>query len=310
MENEISDRNDWSGGPMFSVVIPAYNRVCLLREAIESVNSQLFSDYEIIVVDDGSTDGTSAFLDQISGSITVIRQLNAGPSTARNTGAMAAKGKYLAFLDSDDLWFPWTLGVFAHVARQRKNISCICGSCYDESVKSEMPEFLSPRPKIYDCYLLAAIEGRFAGAGMIAVRRDAFIDVGGFDISVRNGEDHDFLLRLGEKEGFAIVSRPFTLTRRLQPDSLTENTGHAITGIMRLIVNEKQGVYPGGRGKAKNRMFIISQHARSLAVMLLCERNFRDAFRIYSSTFRWHVSLRRFRFLVGFPMQLIVKTLR
>src|SRR5882762_3330329 len=97
---------------MFSVIIPSYNRAILLRSAIESVLSQRNRDFEIIVVDDGSSDGTLDYLKSLGAKITTVRQPNRGPGAARNLGARDATGTYLAFLDSDDLWFPWTLEAY------------------------------------------------------------------------------------------------------------------------------------------------------------------------------------------------------
>ena len=95
--------------PLVSVVIPTYNRKNKVVEAINSVISQNFESIEILVIDDGSTDGTAEFLTSLSLPITVITKSNGGVSSARNTGIKASKGKYVAFLDSDDLWLPGKL---------------------------------------------------------------------------------------------------------------------------------------------------------------------------------------------------------
>src|SRR4030095_16371543 len=98
-----------------SVVIPVFNRRGLLPRTLQSVWRQSFTDFEIIVVDDGSSDGTIAYLESRGDRIQLLRQTNHGPGVARNVGAARARGDYLAFLDSDDLWFPWTLKTFAEV---------------------------------------------------------------------------------------------------------------------------------------------------------------------------------------------------
>ena len=103
---------------LFSVVIPTYNRAQLLRGTLESVWRQHFADFETIVVDDGSTDQTQEYLCTLGDKVQVIRQENCGPGAARNAGARAARGDYVALLDSDDLWFPWTLNVFANAIEQ------------------------------------------------------------------------------------------------------------------------------------------------------------------------------------------------
>ena len=105
--------------PLVTVIIPTYNRVRYLREAIDSVLSQDFRDFELIVVDDGSTDATSDLMDAYSSRLRYIFQEHHGVSAARNTGIAHARGSLVAFLDSDDLWLPKKLS--AQVDFFRKN---------------------------------------------------------------------------------------------------------------------------------------------------------------------------------------------
>ena len=91
--------------PLVSVIIPTFNRLGFLKEAVESVEKQSYRDFELIIVDDGSTDSTGGYLESLP--VKYIRLEHSGfPGRVRNAGAKAAKGKYLAFLDSDDLWEP------------------------------------------------------------------------------------------------------------------------------------------------------------------------------------------------------------
>ena len=91
---------------LVSVIIPTYNRAACLREAIESVLSQTYKQFELIVVDDGSTDATGELLLQYGAKLSVLHTGHGGPSAARNCGIAAARGDYIAFLDSDDVWLP------------------------------------------------------------------------------------------------------------------------------------------------------------------------------------------------------------
>ena len=90
--------------PFVSVIIPTFNRGWILKEAVDSVLGQTYRNFELIVVDDGSTDNTAQILETYQGRITVIRQENAGVSAARNRGIRKASGRLISFLDSDDLW--------------------------------------------------------------------------------------------------------------------------------------------------------------------------------------------------------------
>ena len=102
---------------LFSVIIPTYNRAPLLRQALDSVLAQEFTDFELIVVDDGSTDETLTVARSYGDQVRLVPQEHRGPGVARNRGAEHASGEYVAFLDSDDVWFPWTLGTFASIIR-------------------------------------------------------------------------------------------------------------------------------------------------------------------------------------------------
>ncbi|MEJ2283153.1 MAG: glycosyltransferase family A protein, partial [Desulfobacterales bacterium] len=95
-----------SKNPLVSVIIPTFNRGWIIQEAIDSVLAQDFTDFELILVDDGSTDDTGQILEAYGRDLTVYRQSNRGVSAARNRGIAAATGRLIAFLDSDDLWLP------------------------------------------------------------------------------------------------------------------------------------------------------------------------------------------------------------
>ena len=105
------NRQSTDTGPLVSVVIPAYNSGKFVAQAVESVLAQTYAPFEIIVVDDGSTDETKDVLGRFNGQINYIHQANSGPSAARNAGIRVARGAYICFLDADDLWTPDRLAV-------------------------------------------------------------------------------------------------------------------------------------------------------------------------------------------------------
>jgi glycosyltransferase involved in cell wall biosynthesis len=119
--------------PLVSVIIPTYNRGGMIRDAIASVLNQDFKDFELIVIDDGSTDDTPAILETFGRAIRIVRQANRGVSAARNQGIALASGKLLTFLDSDDLWLP-----------QSWRDRCIF------SIQMPMPSFARPRRSGYE----------------------------------------------------------------------------------------------------------------------------------------------------------------
>src|SRR5262249_23691298 len=145
---------------LFSVVIPSFNRVALLSDTLESIFAQRFTDFEIVVVDDGSTDGTVDYLQSLGKEIRVFQQSNRGAGAARNLGARNAKGKYLAFLDSDDLWFTWTLEIYRDVIREHDEPSFIAGKPYVFSDKLDLDKvvFGATRVKRFVDYLASGDE--------------------------------------------------------------------------------------------------------------------------------------------------------
>lgn len=291
---------------LFSVIIPTYNRRALLEEALGSVWAQTFFDYEVIVVDDGSDDGTWEYLESLGARVRIERQKNGGPGAARNLAARISRGKYLAFLDSDDVWFPWTLQTFFNATQTDHQPSIICGKLF-QFVNPKLLDGIRPeaaKSRYFDCYAFAAGEGRYAGAGMIAVSRDAFLSVGGFATDICNSEDHDLMLKMADQKGFVAIGSPTTLGRRGESDGLTTNLEYAYQGLMHLIREEKWARYPGGARLAWPRRFVITQHCRAGSFDLLKGRAFREAWNLYRLTFLWHVRQGRMRFLLGFPFKI------
>ena len=112
----------------FSVLVPTYNRKDLLRQTIDSVLSQTFSSHELIVIDDGSTDGTLLELESYGQRIRVISQTNQGPEAARRQAARVARGEYLVLLDSDDILMPWTLATYDRLIQEFNQPGVVIGT--------------------------------------------------------------------------------------------------------------------------------------------------------------------------------------
>jgi glycosyltransferase involved in cell wall biosynthesis len=203
--------------PLVSVIIPSYNRSHLIGETIESVLSQTFNDFELIVVDDGSTDNTREVVDRYGRSVKYIYQRNQGRSAARNQGIKAAGGELIAFIDSDDLWLPDKL--YYQVEMLANDVES--GLVYTdyEFVDSR----LSPlsKPPIYVSHPLR--EGRilehlltfdFIPPSTVMVRRECLNVAGLFDTGLRLGtEDWDFLLRLVKLYKVSYVKQACALIR-------------------------------------------------------------------------------------------------
>jgi glycosyltransferase involved in cell wall biosynthesis len=208
--------------PKVSVIIPTYNRAGLVRSAVESVLAQTFSDLEVIVVDDGSSDGTGQSLEGIFGDrIRYYAQANQGVSVARNKGIAEARGEWIAFLDSDDLWekekLEWQLKALERFGPQ-------CGACYTDTRLFNNPETRTLFQMAEESYRHEGTMGvntdalrllvRPGGAGMVVclssflAQADLIRSTGGFDPKLLYSQDSEFMFRLAMLTGLCYVNRP------------------------------------------------------------------------------------------------------
>jgi glycosyltransferase involved in cell wall biosynthesis len=293
----------------FSVVIPTVNRLSLLKQTLESVWRQTFLPYEVIVVDDGSTDGTAEHLKTTEQRARVFAQPNRGPGAARNLGANHARGDYLAFLDSDDLWFPWSLEVYAQAIKRTEQAAFLAGKPWRFSTTEELNSATGSSVELqsFADYLSSGDEWRWWGVSSFVVRRDAFVSAGGFANEWINGEDADLALRLGVSRGFAQVTSPCTFAYREHMGGATKNINRTVAGIRHKLRSEMAGQYPGGAGRARERLTILTRHIRPVSLECLRQDLRREAWEFYRATFGWHVQLRRWKYLVGFPLKALFR---
>jgi glycosyltransferase involved in cell wall biosynthesis len=296
--------------PFFSVIVPTFNRVELLKSAIDSILAQRYGDFELIVVDDGSLDKTVEFLRTLGPKVAALRQSNKGPGSARNRGAQVATGEYLAFLDSDDMWFPWTLEVYREAIVRSRRPSFLSGKPHVFSHEAELGRVKPGSPKVqqFGDYLASGNEWRWWGVSSFVINREMFIQVGGFIEDRVNGEDADLALKLGVATGFVQITAPATFAYRVHAANMKDNLGPTLAGIRYSLNAEKSGGYPGGRARARERREILTRHMRPVALECLREGNQREAWRLYRWTFGWNVSLGRFRYLVAFPLIALIES--
>jgi hypothetical protein len=289
---------------LFSVVVPSFNRATLLGSALESVFSQRFTDFETIVVDDGSTDETRDYLNSLGQQINRYCQSNRGPGAARNLGVRHAKGKYLAFLDSDDLWFPWTLEVYRDVIRKHRDPSFVAGKPYRFSDEQELAQaaFGGVRSERFVDYLASGDQWRWWGVSSFVIRSDAFAAIGGFTNEWVNGEDADLALRLGVASSFVQITSPATFAYREHAASAIKDLTRTYAGACFMVDAEKTGQYPGGRARASERRRILTRHTRPVVFNCLQEGLRREAWMLYRATFAWNAALGRGRYLAAFPV--------
>lgn len=205
--------------PLVSVIIPTYNRCQLVQEAIDSVLVQTHPHYELIVVDDGSTDGTGDVLQtRYAGKIIYIWQENQGESAARNYGISAARGEYIAFLDSDDLWLPEKLSRQVSVLENNPDVGAVfCQAWHIDGNGQRLdlqPLGFNSVPADFDLDTLLMRNRIPAGASTGMIRSSIFEKIGTFSQDIRYGEDWDLWLRISANSSIILIPEPLVSYRQ------------------------------------------------------------------------------------------------
>lgn len=297
--------------PLFSIVVPTFNRADFICDAVESLLAQPGDDFEVIVVDDGSTDDTLKRLESYQSRIHLVTQPNSGPGVARNRGARLARGQFLAFMDSDDLWMPWTIATYQKILTRYNNVSF---------VTSVPLPFYGTSPQVFNdlnlkySYLNDFFEGapqaRNFGSCVTLVRRDIFEQHGGFTEKRMNCEDLDFALKVGNSGGFVEILSPPLVAWRQHAGNLTCSHRATANGLLEIISAERKGLYPGGKARRHERQEIICRHVRTAVASLMRTRDWPLALRLFRGTFSWQLWLMRWKFLLGSSVSLCLSCLR
>ena len=210
--------------PLVSVIIPTFNRGWIIKEAIESVLAQDFTDFELIVVDDGSSDDTAEILDAFGGDIKIIRQSNRGVSAARNRGIEASAGRWIAFLDSDDLWLPQKL------SRQVSFFDAHPDAMISQTEEQWVRNGVRVNPRLRHRKFSGMIFERslalcLVSPSAVMIRKRLFSDVGLFDESLPACEDYDLWLRVSCRFPVYLIDSPLIIKRGGHADQLSRAPG-------------------------------------------------------------------------------------
>lgn len=199
----------------FSVIIPLYNKAPYVKKALDSVLSQSFKEFEIIVVDDGSSDNSfdvaKERLNDAHVDYKLIRQNNAGVSSARNNGVAASNGDYLCFLDADDWWAPTFLERMDAFVREYPEAG-IYGTnyYYVKNGRSKVCVTTAETGYINYCKVYAEKLEMPLWTGALSVRRSVFREMGGFRSQLKLGEDFDLWIRIALKYKVAFLNEPIS----------------------------------------------------------------------------------------------------
>ncbi|MBN1932633.1 MAG: glycosyltransferase [Desulfobacterales bacterium] len=227
--------------PLVSVIIPTYNRGWTLKEAVDSVLTQDFRDFELIVVDDGSDDNTPEILESYANSICVIRQNNQGVSAARNKGVAAASGRFLAFLDSDDLWLPKKLLAQVEFFNQDlKALICQTEELWIRNGLRVNPKKRHQKPSgnIFERSLALCLVSPSA----VMIARSLFESVGGFDENLPACEDYDLWLRISCRYPVYLIDTPLIIKRGGHADQLSRSPAldeYRIRALVKIIESRR-----------------------------------------------------------------------
>jgi glycosyltransferase involved in cell wall biosynthesis len=254
----------------FSVLVPVYNREDCIQQTVDSVLAQTFTDYELIVIDDGSNDGTTDLLRSYGNRIKFIQQANQGPEVARNTGASQANGEYLALLDSDDLFLPSALATYDKVIRAFDSPAVIIGAMKYFQSGQDIPSydnFDTIEVLKYRDYLSKEV-GFGISSSKIVIRKSVFDQAGGLRMTTPKTfhcDDFNLLLRTATSGPFIVVVQPTTVAYRMHTTNAIHNLDAMVRGVLGLIRHEHQGEYPGGRARQLERYARIGGAAQSWA---------------------------------------------
>ncbi len=248
-----------TSGPEVSVIIPAYNAARTLEEPLESLVAQTHADWEALVIDDGSTDETSAVADRFAQRdprFRVVRQPNAGVSAARNNGIAQATGEWLLFLDADDTMTPTHLELMTAALAQDNSLDAV--TCGWASVSMDGYRTCTNLPDVEgDLFEHLAVDWRFAIHACL-VRKSLAQEVGGFDVELCTSEDWDFwqrIARLGARFG---AVRDVLAFYHMRPGSASKQARQMLVDAMKVLerghapdprVPRPHPVYPDGMEK-------------------------------------------------------------
>ena len=223
--------------PTISIITPAYNASEFLAETIASALAQTWGDFEMLIVDDGSTDATLSIArawERRDQRVRVLTRAHGGPAAARNTAIALARGEFLALLDSDDVWLPSFLEAQMTVFRDCRPCDIVTGNAYNRGgPRNGQPlKAVGSRRQLS---LLQILESESSVCIMSLFRRVVAERIGGFNEALPVNEDYDFWVRAAHA-GFVFIHNPIPLGQyRRRPDSLSAQELQMLTGAIGVL---------------------------------------------------------------------------
>jgi glycosyltransferase involved in cell wall biosynthesis len=244
----------------FSIIITFHNQRDFIKDAVESALSQRGTEFEVIVVDDASTDGSQEILRQYRDKVqAVCLETNQGACAARDRGASLATGEYLVFLDGDDALLPWALDVYARIAQTKQPKMILASMSWFEGALPAVRLDDAPQETTIVDFgdYLRRDRGFGHSASALVIARQPFDDVQGWRMSSFPAEDHDLALRLGSAGRTIQILTPSTVLHRSHASNTVNNVAACIGGVDNLLRREQLGNYPGGGDRRLERRALI-----------------------------------------------------
>lgn len=227
---------------LVSVVIPVYNRIDTIEKAVESVQKQTYKNVEIIIIDDGSTDGTDDMLKKLAESENNIRifiQDHKGANAARNFGIEKSNGEFIAFQDSDDEWLPDKLEKQIRYMEEERLAACYCPFyLYSLNEKQIFPEDYQNRKK-YEQELMKVLKCyNVVSTQTLVIRRHIVSEVGIFDEDMPRFQDYEYVIRIIQKKKIGYISEPLVKVFRTK-NSISTDEKKLKDAEIKLLVKHK-----------------------------------------------------------------------
>ncbi|MFY0715144.1 glycosyltransferase [Seonamhaeicola sp. NFXS20] len=213
----------------FSVIIPLFNKENFIEDTLNSVLNQTFTDFEVIIVNDGSTDNSISKINAIKDSrVNIFSQKNSGASAARNKGIELAKGSLIAFLDADDLWLPNHLKVLANLFNDFTNCGLYCSRyktkiSRKKIIENDLTNCIEDNYRgIVSDFFKASLKNRIAHTSALAIPKHILDEYGVFDVNISSGQDLDLWIRIAAHCNVAISNEITSIYRFEIQESLSK----------------------------------------------------------------------------------------
>jgi glycosyltransferase involved in cell wall biosynthesis len=250
--------------PLVSVILPTYNRAHIIIKSVQSVLTQTYHNFEVIVIDDGSTDNTKEIIMNIACKDSRLKYFrndeNKGPSVTRNVGINLARGELIAFADDDDEWFSDKLEKQVNLLQTLPEDFAVVYSGFYKVIGTE--KIYIPPKNIYPkegSILNSLLKGNFVGTPSILVRKSALLDIGLFDEKLLMFEDWELVIRLSKKYQFKLIDEPLFISYD-SPNSVNKQKGTIFAHTIEYILEKHFADFEKDKEALSNWYFEVGRH--------------------------------------------------